>query len=85
VTPDPAAPTPTPTPTPTDPGTPTTPDAGGGTGVTDQAALTAALADAKKAFADRTAAYAANDLVAAAQADERLTAALTAALAASGE
>jgi uncharacterized membrane protein (UPF0182 family) len=83
VTPDPAAPTPTPT--PTDPGTPTTPDAGGGTGVTDQAALTAALADAKKAFADRTAAYAANDLVAAAQADERLTAALTAALAASGE
>ena len=55
------------------------------TGTTDEAALAAALADAKDALADRNAAYAANDLVAAAEADNRLTEALTAALAASGE
>ncbi len=67
----------TPTPTPTDTATPTP---------TDPAAdseLAAALADAKAALAERTAAYAANDLVAAAQADKKLVDALTRALAAS--
>jgi uncharacterized membrane protein (UPF0182 family) len=59
------------------------PDAG--TGVADAPALAAALADAKQALADRNTAYASNDLVAAAEADNRLTAALTAALAASGD
>ena len=59
------------------------PDAG--TGVEDAPALAAALADAKQALADRNTAYASNDLVAAAEADNRLTAALTAALAASGD
>jgi len=58
-------------------------DPGTGTG-TPNAALTAALADAKTALAARTAAYAANDLVAAAEADKDLTEALTRALAASG-
>jgi len=58
-------------------------DPGTGTG-TPSAALTAALADAKTALAARTAAYAANDLVAAAEADKDLTEALTRALAASG-
>jgi len=73
---------------PTDGGTDggTTPPAtGGGSTGTDQAALDAALTDAKSALADRTAAYAANDVVAAAQADKRLQAAIEAALAASGE
>jgi hypothetical protein len=67
--------------TPTEPTTPAEP----GTGTVDEAALATALADAKQALSDREAAYAANDLVAAAEADNRLTAALTAALAASGE
>jgi uncharacterized membrane protein (UPF0182 family) len=64
-----------PTPTPTDTATPTEP----GT----SSDLQAALADAKTALADRTAAYAANDLVAAAQADARLIDALQRAIAAS--
>jgi len=68
------------TPDPTDTSTPT-PDPS-----TDPAAdgeLADALADAKAALAERTAAYAANDLVAAAQADAKLVAALNRALAAS--
>ena len=68
-----------PTPTPTGSGTPTpTP--------TDDAVdgeLADALADAKAALAERTAAYAANDLVAAAEADKKLIEALERALAAS--
>jgi len=66
--------------TPTDPEDPETdtPDPGG-----TNAALQAALADAKDALDERTAAYAANDLVAAAEADKKLTAALERALAAS--
>jgi uncharacterized protein len=47
--------------------------------------LTQALADAKKALDARTAAYAKNDLVAAAQADKELQAALLKAFAASGK
>ena len=71
-TPDPTD-TSTPSPAPTDPAT----DPGTGDELAD------ALADAKKALDERTAAYAANDLVAAAEADERLVDALTRALAAS--
>jgi uncharacterized membrane protein (UPF0182 family) len=56
----------------------------GGTGA-DAPALAEALEDIKTALADRTAAYAANDLVAAAEADNRLTDAINAALAAEGE
>jgi uncharacterized membrane protein (UPF0182 family) len=70
--------TPNPTPTPGDTSTPTP-----GTGTSDNAALTAALQDAKAALDERTAAYAANDLVAAAQADKKLTDALARAIAAS--
>jgi uncharacterized membrane protein (UPF0182 family) len=72
---------------PDDAGTGTTPppSSGDGSAGTDQSALDSALADAKSALADRTAAYAANDVVAAAQADKRLQAAIEAALAASGE
>jgi uncharacterized membrane protein (UPF0182 family) len=75
-----------------DPGTPPTtgdtpaPDTGtdAGTGATaDDPELAAALAEAADALADREAAYAANDLVAAAEADERLQTALEAAIAAS--
>ena len=55
--------------------TATTPPAGGGTG-TPQEQLSTALADAQQALEDRTAAYASNDLVAAAEADKRLTDAL---------
>ena len=62
-------PTETPTPTPTEPGS--------------NSDLADALADAKTALDERTAAYAANDLVAAAQADERLIEALNRAIAAS--
>jgi uncharacterized membrane protein (UPF0182 family) len=65
----------------TDTGTPDTGTPGTGTNTE----LSTALESARVALADRTAAYAANDLVAAAQADARLTAALTAALAAEGE
>jgi uncharacterized membrane protein (UPF0182 family) len=66
-----------PTPTPTDTPTPTPTDPGTSTDLQD------ALADAKTALDERTAAYAANDLVAAAEADERLVEALQRALAAS--
>ena len=64
---------------PADPGTPTEPS-----GDIDQAALEAALADYQQALADRTAAYAAGDLVAAAEADERMQQAIEAAIAATG-
>ncbi len=58
------------------------PGTGGSAG--DDAALKAALADWQKAFEDRKAAYAAGDLVAAAQADERMQAAIERAIAAAG-
>jgi uncharacterized membrane protein (UPF0182 family) len=56
----------------------------GGTGTTTNAALKKALADADKALKDRQAAYAKNDLVAAAQADARLQKAIEQAVAAGG-
>ena len=68
---DPTTPT-----TPTDPTTPTTPTTG-------NSALIQALADAQAALTARQAAYAANDLVGAAQADERLQTAIEQAIAAS--
>ncbi|MBX3104152.1 MAG: UPF0182 family protein [Cryobacterium sp.] len=74
--------------TPNEPGTnepgtetPGTEEPGGST---DNAALDAALKDAAQALKDREAAYAANDLVAAAQADQRLQDALERAIAAAG-
>ena len=67
-----------PTPTPS----PTTPP---GTGTVDDAALKQALADYQAALADRQAAYAAGDLVAAGQADQRMVEAIERALAASGD
>jgi hypothetical protein len=57
-----------------DPETPTPEEPGTGEGTS--AALTQALADARKALSDRQAAYAANDLVAAANADVKLQEAL---------
>jgi uncharacterized protein len=70
--------------TPADPGTeePGTEEPGTGTPSGDNPELDAALADAQKALADRTAAYAKNDLVAAAEADKQLTDALERAIAA---
>ncbi|MBC7724814.1 MAG: UPF0182 family protein [Burkholderiaceae bacterium] len=73
---------------PTDTGTgttdPGTTDPGTGTGTSTQSpTLQAALADAQQALTDRAAAYAANDLVAAAQADEALQSAIERAIAAS--
>jgi len=65
---------------PTDPTTPTTP-----TGSVDEVALAAALQDYQDALAERTAAYAKGDLVAAAQADQKMQDAVEAAIAASGE
>ncbi len=68
-------------------GSGTTPGAttGGGSGTTkDNSALQKALADAKTALAARAAAYAKNDLVAAAQADQDLQSAIDAAIAAGG-
>ncbi|MCU1407753.1 MAG: hypothetical protein JWQ43_4056 [Glaciihabitans sp.] len=62
----------------TDPGTDVPP----ATGVPLTGALAEALADAKTALDARQAAYAANDLVAAAEADEQLQAAIEAAIAA---
>ena len=70
----PATPPGTETPPGRTPTSPTTP--------ASNTALQSALQDAAKALKDREAAYAANDLVAAAQADERLQKALEAALAA---
>ena len=71
--------------TPTDPTDPTTPptDPGDG-GTVDQAALDQALSDYQQALEDRQAAYAEGDLVAAAQADQRMQDAVEAAIAASG-
>lgn len=57
---------------------------GGSTTTNDNAALQKALADAKTALAARAAAYAKNDLVAAAQADQDLQTAIDAAIAAGG-
>ena len=73
---------------PTDPptGEPGTenPDPGTGTGTgADNPDLIAALKDAQAALAEREAAYAKNDLVAAAEADKKLTEALAKAIAAS--
>jgi len=67
---------------PTDPGTeePGTDEPGTGGGGSE---LQSALSDARDALAERSAAYAANDLVAAAEADKKLTDALERALAAS--
>jgi len=58
--------------------------AGGSTGTGDNAALKKALSDYQTALSDRTKAYAANDLSAAAEADKRMQAAVEAAIAASG-
>jgi len=68
----------------TDGGT-ATPDTGDTGAGTDNAALDQALADAQQALTDRAAAYAENDLVAAAEADTRLQTALEDAVAASGQ
>jgi hypothetical protein len=62
----------------------TTPPETTAPGTTTSAALTAALADVGKALSDREAAYRANDLVAAAEADQRLVEALKRAIAAQG-
>jgi uncharacterized membrane protein (UPF0182 family) len=67
---------------PTGPTTPTGPE--NPTPPAQNAALDAALKDAAMALKDREAAYAANDLVAAAQADKKLQDALDRAIAASG-
>jgi hypothetical protein len=62
---------------PVDPTVPVDPEAPVDPGTTtDNAALTSALADYKAALADRQAAYAANDLVTAAEADDRMVAAI---------
>ena len=68
---------------PTGGGTPSTGGSTGGT-TTESAALRAALRDAQQALKDRQAAYAKNDLVGAAQADDRLQKALQRAVAAGG-
>ncbi|MEO5535746.1 MAG: UPF0182 family protein [Pseudolysinimonas sp.] len=71
--------------TPTDPTTPTTPTTPTDpTGTIDKAALTQALADYKTALDARTAAYAINDLVAAATADAKMQDAVERAIKASG-
>lgn len=70
---------------PTEPAEPTEPtESGESSGTIDEAALQEALADYQQAFADRQAAYASGDLVAAAEADERMSEAVARALAASG-
>ena len=76
------APEPTPAPAP-EPDTDTGVDEGvdEGPGTVIEESLEAALRDARQALADREAAYRANDLVAAAEADQRLTEALERALA----
>jgi uncharacterized membrane protein (UPF0182 family) len=65
-------------------GTTSTGGSGSGTGTTSNAALQKALNAAKQALSDRAAAYAKNDLVAAAQADKDLQSAVSAAIAAGG-
>ncbi|MDH6180436.1 uncharacterized membrane protein (UPF0182 family) [Microbacteriaceae bacterium SG_E_30_P1] len=71
--------------TPTEPTTPADPDAPEqpSTPSTGSAALQQALSDYQEALADRQAAYAANDLVAAAEADARMQDAIERAIAAS--
>lgn len=70
---------------PVDPEDPTDPvDPGAGTGTVDEAALQAALDDYRDALNRRTAAYAANDLVAAGQADADMQDAIERAITASG-
>jgi uncharacterized membrane protein (UPF0182 family) len=64
---------------------PETEDPGTEAPAADAPALADSLEQIRVALADRTAAYAANDLVAAAEADNRLTDAINAALAAEGE
>ncbi|GAA1224965.1 UPF0182 family protein [Rhodoglobus aureus] len=67
----------------TDPEAPVDPEAAVDPGTpSDNAALNSALADYKTALADRQAAYVADDLVAAAEADERMVAAILRAIAA---
>ena len=79
-------PTPTPTPMPTTPPTTEpTPTPTPGTGTIDEAALRDALADYQQALADRQAAYATGDLVAAAEADQRMQEAIQRAMTAVGE
>ena len=73
-----------PTPEPTDPETPTEPT-DPGTGNIDEAALAEALEAYQEALADREKAYADGDLVAAAQADERMQQAVEDAIAARAE
>jgi uncharacterized membrane protein (UPF0182 family) len=68
---------------PTEPGEPTEPTEPG-SGTIDEAALAQALSDYQKALADRQQAYADGDLVAAAEADQRMQDAVEAAIAASG-
>jgi uncharacterized membrane protein (UPF0182 family) len=65
-------------------GTGSTGTTGGGSTSTNNEALQKALAAAKSALADRTAAYADNDVVAAANADKKLQAAIADAIAAEG-
>jgi uncharacterized membrane protein (UPF0182 family) len=72
------SPEPTPAPAP-EPDTDTGVDEGSGTVIEES--LEAALRDARQALVDREAAYRANDLVAAAEADRRLTEALERAIA----
>jgi uncharacterized membrane protein (UPF0182 family) len=78
-------PAPTPEPVqpaePAEPGEPAEPEADAGQGTVIEEGLNQALADAAQALQDREAAYRANDLVAAAEADKRLTEALQRALA----
>lgn len=69
---------------PTDPTTPTDPGTEEPTTPSDNAALDAALADAVAALKEREAAYAVNDLVAAAEADQKLQDAIERAIAAAG-
>jgi len=73
-------PTTQPTPGDTTTPTPTTPQPDSGSGIVISTELQAALNDARQALVDREAAYRINDLVAAAQADRRLTDALNRAL-----
>jgi len=70
----------------TTPTEPTTPPSDGSTGTpSDSAALQQALSDYQQALADRTAAYASGDLVAAAEADQRMRDAIARAIAAAGD
>jgi hypothetical protein len=68
-----------------DPGAdPGTAEPGSGGSTSTDAAVKAALDEWKQAFDDRQAAYAAGDLVAAAEADKRMQTAIEKALAAAG-